>query len=991
MTAGAPARSDAVVYTIPPGVPFVDALAAGLLSRAANPAALPRMTLLLPTRRAVRSLREAFLRHSGGRPLLLPRMLPLGDLDEDELTLSELSEIEAWPDADVADLAPAIPPARRQLLLTRLIVADPRRDLTLDQAVHLAAELARLLDQVHTERLNFDRLADLVPENFAHHWQVTLDFLRILTEAWPRVLAEEGCLDPADRRNRVLAAQALAWRRDPPSEPVLAAGSTGSIPATADLLDVVARLPQGAVVLPGLDMDAPEDLWEDLPPSHPQHGMGRLLARLEVAPEAVRVWPACVGLTPPACADLVSMALRPAHAMGDWQARKIGEAALEGVHRIECATPQEEATAIALVLRETLVHPGRTGALVTPDRGLARRVAAELRRWAIDIDDSAGVPVDQTPPGAFLRLTARMVTESFAPVPLLAALKHPLMALGQSTQLCRAQARYLELVALRGPRPAPGLQGLRDAVPEAESALHAMLTALADATGPFQAVMAAAAPRIADLLAAHAAMAEALAATDAGPGQACLWAGEAGEAAALFVADIAAAADDHPAIDAAAYPALLDALMAGRAVRPRHGRHPRLHIWGLLEARLQHADTIVLGGLNEGTWPPEARASPWMSRPMQASFGLPLPERRIGLTAHDFVQAFCAPTVVLSRAARVEGSPTVPSRWLLRLATFTGNSPLEALWAEQSPWHHWAGLLDAPGEILPAQPPAPTPPVEARPRQLSVTQVETWMRDPYGVYARHILGLRALEHLDADPSLADFGSIVHRALDLFLKAGTGDSAAQSLDKLLAAGRAAFGGHLARPGVWAFWWPRYERIAAWLVEREWARRHTVARVHSEVKGHLVLDAPAGPFTITARADRVEELRDGTLAIVDYKTGQPPSKQEVAAGFAPQLPLEAAIARGGGFAGVPAKHVGALEFWRLGGTREAGAVRTAGDDPAALADQALEGLIRLVAAFDFAATPYRARPQPAAAPAYSDYGHLARIAEWSSGGEEGGDGQ
>ena len=644
---------------------------------------------------------------------------------------------------------------------------------------------------MHTERLSFDRLADLVPETFAHHWQVTLDFLHIVTEAWPRVLAEEGCLDPADRRNRVLAAQAAAWHHDPPTDPVLAAGSTGSIPATADLLDVVARLPQGAVVLPGLDRDAPESLWENLPPSHPQYGMGRLLARLGLAPADVRMWLAEVPATPPARADLVARALRPADAMDDWRARAIDEAALKGVHRIECATPQEEATAIALVLRETLVDKGRTGALVTPDRGLARRVVAELRRWAIDIDDSAGVPLDQTPPGAFLRLTARMVTEAFAPVPLLAALKHPLMALGQSPRSCRAQARHLELTALRGPRSAPGLQGVRDAVPATEAALQALLAALADAVEPFQAVMGQPSPRLADVLAHHAAIAEALAATDEGPGQARLWAGEAGEAAALFLADLAEAARDHPAIETAAYPALLDALMAGRAVRPRHGRHPRLHIWGLMEARLQHAHTVVLGGLNEGTWPPEVRASPWMSRPMQAKFGLPLPERRIGLTAHDFAQAFCAPTVVLSRAARVDGSPTVPSRWLLRLETFTGNSPLEALWAEQSPWRHWAGLLDAPGEIVPALPPAPMPPVEARPRRLSVTQVETWMRDPYALYARHILGLRALDPLDADPSLADFGSIVHGALDRFIKAGAGDSASESLDRAAGGGTGRF--------------------------------------------------------------------------------------------------------------------------------------------------------------------------------------------------------
>src|SRR6185312_11141598 len=432
-----PALADraARLFTIPPGVSFVDALAAGLLSETSgDPLALARYTILLPTRRARRALDDAFLRQSDGRPLLLPRTLPLGDLDPDDAMLvggDEATAMDSIP--ELADLPPAIPSLRRQLLLAQAVQTAGRASgsaMTIDQATRLAAELARLLDQVQTEQLSFDRLRDLVPADYASHWQLTLRFLSVLTEEWPRILAAEGCIDPAERRNRALAAQAEAWRRHPPADPVIAAGSTGSIPATAALIAVIADLPAGRVVLPSLDRDLDDEtraaVLDD--PSHPQHGLCLLLRRLEVAPSAVQPW-SDQGLpaTPPARAVFVHEALRPASTTEKWRALPPTSGdALDGVQRIDCAGPQEEAGVIALLLRAISEEPGKRAALLTPDRGLARRVAAELKRWDIDVDDSAGQPLDQTAPGAFLRLTAEMLAEELAPVPLLAALKHPL-------------------------------------------------------------------------------------------------------------------------------------------------------------------------------------------------------------------------------------------------------------------------------------------------------------------------------------------------------------------------------------------------------------------------------------------------------------------------------------------------------------------------------------------------------------------------------------
>jgi len=1002
----------AAVFTVPSGAAFGDALADGVLRRhGADPLSLPGITILLPTRRACRALTEAFLRRNEGGALLLPRLVPIGETDEDG----------AFPGADeepggaaVLELPPAVPALTRHMILTRLIL-DPRyapggMPPSPGQASRLAGSLAELLDQVQTEGLDFAGLRNLAPDAYADHWRIILEFLRLLTEAWPDVLAAIGGIDAADRRNRLTEARAAAWARTPPAGPVIAAGSTGSIPATADLLGVVARLPDGAVVLPGFDTEVTEEAADILPATHPQYGMVRLLRRIGVGLHEVQPWDSAV--RPASAPDRVALA-RAAMAPPDVPAPALFDpaAALDGVRLITCPGPQEEAGAIALALRRTLETPGRTAALVTPDRSLARRVAGELRRWGIEIDDSAGRPLADTAPGTLLRLAAACMVDRAAPVPLLALLKHPMAAGGMTPAAFRARVRTLELLALRGPRPAPGLAGLR-ALIEATAAdpdlaqetraqaagLLPWLDRLAEIVGPFLGLAETDGRlSVAALLDAHVGCAEALAATDGTAGGELLWAGEAGEAAAGFVAELgdAAATGAFPPIATDDYPALFDSLLAGRVVRPRYGRHPRLNIWGLLEARLQHADLLCLGGLNEGTWPADPGADPWMSRPMRADFGLPAPERRIGLAAHDFAQAFAAGSVLLTRAARVEGTPTVPARWLLRLENAlkaAGGEAAAALLTRQDDgddWLGWQAALDAPAAIRPADRPAPTPPLDARPRRLSVTQIETWMRDPYAVYARHILRLRPLDPIDADPGAAERGTMIHDALDGFVRAFPDRLPPDIAGALRTHGEVAFGDALTRPGVRAFWWPRFLAIARWFADEERNWRARLSRTATEVEGALAFAAPGGEFLLTAKADRVDLLADGTLGIVDYKTGQPPTKREVAAGLAPQLPLEAAIAMEGGFAGIDAAPVGVLEFWRLSGGDPAGERRPAGDDPAALAAAARDGLAALIARFDDPATPYLSCPDPARAPRFSDYEHLARVQEWSATGD-GGDG-
>ncbi len=984
------------VYTIPPGMPFVDTLAAGILERAGPaPEALTDVTVLLPTRRACRSLGDAFLRLSGGRPMLLPVMTPLGDLDAEELELSQ------WEDEGAlglsADLPPAVSGLRRQLLLTRLVFAFEERALdgtraSPEQAAGLAAELARLIDQVETERLDFGALENLVPFEKPRHWEKVLEFLSIATEMWPAVLAEEAGIDPSRRRNLLLETQAKVWRDTPPRGPVIAAGSTGTIPATADLLEVVAELDQGAVVLPGLDRSLDDASWQAVDVTHPQYGVVRLLVRLGVSRADVMDW---VGNgKAPARVGLLSEALRPAPMTHLWaEAEAPPVDAIEGLSRIDCPSPREEAGAIALMMREVLETPGQTAALVTPDRRLARRVAAELGRWGVEVDDTAGCPLAETPPGIFLRLAADCLASDVAPVPLLSLLGHPLAAGGEEPAAFRARTRRLNVHVLRGPRPAPGFEGLARTADMAATGTSEDLTDLAawikgldEMARPFARLLAKKGVLLGDLLAAHVAFAEALAATAAEPGMTRLWVGDDGESLAAFVAEVLETGHDFPPIKGADYPGLLTALMTGRVVRPRFGRHPRLAIWGLLEARLQQADLLILASLNEGTWPPEVKTGPWMSRPMQKTFGLPLPERRVGLSAHDFAQAAAAPRVVLTRAVRVDGTPTLPSRWLMRLDNLLGGHGMALPSAGK--YLEWADKLDESIKQGSLAPPRPAPPLEARPNRLSVTRVETWIRDPYALYAEQVLGLRPFDPLDADPGAAERGSIIHAALERFVAAYPDALPDDALTRLIDIGRDMFGDTLARPGVRAFWWPRFRRIADWFVDHERRRREeSVSPAAVEVSGRLELPVSGCTFTLTAKADRIDRLPCGGLAIVDYKTGIAPTAKQVRTGLAPQLSLEGAMVAAGAFDGLAAGTAADLVYLRLSGGRVVGEVRAMGDETPEVCRDALEGLKRRVAAYWNPDVPYLSRPRPMFAGRFSDYDHLARVLEWSVGGEDG----
>lgn len=1007
------------ICCIPTGVSFVDALAHGLmLETADDPLSLSAITVLLPNRRACRAVQEAFLRlgASGGRALMLPRLMPLGDLDDSELGLQGIA-LDFSLGEDLSDPLPAaIPNMRRHLLLARLVQAAAAAtlpgggDMSFDQAARLAAELARLLDQVETERLDLADIRNLAPAELAEHWQLTLRFLDILQQNWPEILRQEGAVDAAKRRNMLLERQARLWTERPPVHPIIAAGSTGSIPASADLIAAIANLPQGLVVLPGLDGQADGQQWNEISgdPAHPQFGLSQLLERLKTEPTKVWTWPHTLPdgprrPSPPSRGRIVNAALLPAEATKEWPAiaAKLGgeaELAWRDVQRIDCRTEQEEAGIIALMLREAVAQPAPyRAALVTPDRGLARRVAAELRRWNIVIDDSAGTPLSATGNGLYFRLIAEALAEELAPVPLLALLKHPLAAAGMAQLDFRRLVDLLELKVLRGPRPVPGLAGLEAALAAAERlsdrdrrairSLLDRLTALVGDLGTWAGDLP-----LADRLTAHVRLAEALASRPDAMGGSYLWHGEAGEALGGFVAEVLQASAGIAAIDANTYAALVAELMGNVDVRPRFGLHPRLFIWGPLEARLQQVDLMILGGLNEGIWPGDIAVDPWLSRPMRREFGLPALERKIGLAAHDFQQALGASQVVMTRAQRVGGKPSVPSRWLLRLDAFLRALGLIEPIEGPSQYRGWQLRLDRPEKIQATGRPAPTPGAKYRPNELPVTDIEKWMRDPYVLYARRILKLKPLDPLDQNADAADLGNLFHGILDRFLKETPLPLPDDAEARLLAIGEQQFGQHLARPAVWAFWWPRFRQMAAWFVGEMRAREDGLSSIATESTGILKIENVVPPFTLTAKADRLDVQRDGRLTIIDYKTGKPPNPRDVILGFSPQLPLEAAIASQGGFDKVPTAAVAALEFWHLKGGRGGATVVPVKDpdnkapvDPMTLAVDAYQGLKELVAHFSRDDASYIAEPRGDFGLAYNDYEHLARYDEWSNEGE------
>lgn len=979
------------VFSFAPGAPFAKSLAQLLLDETAgDPQKLAQYKILLPTRRACRSVRECFLRLSGGAPLFLPALMAIGDVDEQDLSLQMFGA-----DGRFLDIPPAMPALRRQLMLAKMLQAGGVFAEGREQALRLAESLGGFLDEMIIGDKDFSALSSLVPEEFSAHWQISLRFLEILSVHWPVILDENGMIDAAQRRNLLLHALADYWREFPPDAPVIAAGTTGSIPATANLLRVICAMPQGRLILPGLDAALNLESWQRLDESHPQFLMKALLDFLEVPRDSVCILGESLKKPGGGRSDLIREVMRPAVSSGQWT--RFGESIQQqgniedflcGLRLYTCDTSQEEAQVIALLMREALEEDGKTACLITPDRGLARRVAAHCLRWGIAVNDSAGESLMQTEPGIFLSLVIETARGQLDPAALLGLLKHPLCGLSMERAELGLAVQGLDRYFLRAeelrPRTLYDLAhgqapaGPKDAARIAGSICEIFSPLLAFNDGqpyPFEKIYEA-----------HLRVTEALAQIPEQSGASRLWSGEAGEAAALFLTELRDEAGRIEPLSFTDYLSLFSVLAERVTVRPRYGLHPRLSILGQLEARLVDADLVIMGGLNEGTWPAGSRHDPWLSLPMRKSLGLPGQERFAGQAAHDFAQAFCGPEVVLTRSRKVDGTPTVPSRWLQKMGAVLQACGTEISELSYGPHLRWARMMDDVAEVRPVSRPRPRPPAFFRPDRVSVTRVEGWLSDPYGYYARYGLGLRKLAALRMESDHALRGRILHKAFESFLSAYP-DALPDEAEALFYKHLQAAADVLAHePEALRFWIARMDGPVRRILAHERIWRERAQFYMTEASGTLALDVDGQAFRLYGRADRIDRRRDG-YALIDYKSGGNFSAKKLESADLPQLPLEALILERGAFMGDGPERrsfsgrVSYLGYWMVhAGNSDKADVSVEGDLKAliATAEDGLKGLIRH---YRDERTAYDNLPDPQRRPRYNDYEHLARVREWS----------
>lgn len=982
-------RLQPAIYNIAAHGGFADALAQGLIDRfAKDPLGLARGLIILPNNRARRAVHDAFVRLSEGG-LLLPQMAVIGDLELDESIGVALDSGEL-----ALDIPPSVDSLDRLLMLARLIEMESAAKgsaLLSKEALRLAREFARTLDQLTVEEIALKDLFDIdVEPELSGHWQDSLAFFRIIAEKWQVKLKDMGVVDEAARRNALFDQSVTAWKTNPPDHFVVAAGITTSAPAIARFLRAIAFLPDGMVVLPDLDMVMVDEEWDMLGPfepdaetgktgraqeTHPQYHMKLLLERMSIARGEIMRWPR-TGTS--GAAAKRSTALSNAFAIpkltSRWQSLDANERSLAGVQTVEALNSAEEAQIVGLLAREALETPERRVAIITPDRALAGRISAHLERWNIAADDTAGQPLSKKPEGIFFLALLSAATDGFPPAEFLALLKHPLVNAGDERLEWLTQVRKLDLL-MRGPRPAPGLAGIDSLFQSEDRRSKGLRQDLLPWWQEVRMIFEPAAKALSGAVDWGAMLAEIRQLADVlTNGQ--VWAGPAGRQLADFLSDMEDRAALGPMkIQSPEIASYFETFLTDMPVRPPYGGHPRIALYGLLEARLQQAELVICCGLNEGSWPQAITPDPWLAPMVRKSLGLPAQERQIGLSAHDLVGAMGAQNVVLTRAGRDGSGPAIASRFLLRLKAMCGDNLKEHPIVQE-----WARRIDKPEEPIRIEQPAPEPSAEQRRVKLSVTNVDRLIADPFAFYAAKIMGLGSLDMIDAEPSPAWRGSIIHDILDKWAKEDDYDP-----DSLKRRALAFLNERSSHPLMRTLWAPRLMEGLLWVadtVAQQRADGRTPAK--SEQKGSATI-AGVDLFGI---ADRIDRMADGSLGIVDYKTGGPPSNKAVKEGFALQLGLLGAIAEKGSFGGLSGTASG-FEYWSLakqGGKDNFGYIATPTNprspdkvEADQMVDHAVAEFTKAVTGYILGNEPMTAKLHPEYAP-YADYDQLMRLEEW-----------
>ncbi|WP_425039999.1 double-strand break repair protein AddB [Primorskyibacter sp. S187A] len=945
------------LFALPCGVDFGAEVVRGLQDRMrlSQPEDMARVELIVNTLRMQRRITAAF---DASPASFLPKIRLITSLVPEEASAQEQPSALAHRLGLVALVRPFL---------------EAQRDFApSSSAFDLADSVAGLMAEMEEEGVSLEALSNLTVSEQSKHWDRALSFLQIVLQ-----YAEQNSTGPTARDT--IDTLLRDWETSPPQHPIIIAGSTGSRSPAHRLMQAVARLPQGAVILPGVDTEMPRHGWRALASSkiqedHPQHRILALSRDLGLEVTDLPTWTHTAAPSPARNA-LASLALRPAPVTHAWLKEgphlQALDQALEDVTLVEAQTLRDEALAIALRLRKA-ADEGTSTALISPDRTLTRLVTAMLDQWGILPDDSAGIPLHLTAPGRFLRHVADLRSDRITAEKLLIVLKHPLChsVAGRNEHLRHTRDLELHLRA-EGP-PFPDARMILEfsqaiGAPDWGEWLVACLFADAPEDG---------ARPLAQQLLGHRGAAERLAAGIAAEGTGGLWEQLPGMAARRAMDGFAEAAPKGPDVTAQEYLALFQAILSREQQRDRDAGHPHIRIWGTLEARVMDAELLILGGLNEGSWPEAPAPDPWLNRAMRKEAGLLLPERRIGLSAHDFQQALGAKTVWLTRALRSDGAETVPSRWLNRLTNLLGGLPetgAPALKAARRRGAYWMALgqqFEAVARIAPAYRPSPRPPLDARPKKLSVTQIKTLVRDPYAIYARQTLGLRPLEPLAKTADAAMRGITVHRALEAFIEDGE-----ISQEAFLRTTAATLAEDVPWPEMRVLWQARLKRISEQFIADERLRQSEGHPVEFEPAGRSTI--PHLDFTLTAKADRIDLQSDGRIALYDYKTGHVPTHAEQRR-FDKQLQLMAAMAEAGAFEKLPATPVAKAEYLGLGLSPKIVSAPFGDGGPAQTWAELMD-LIEAMQSPGFGFTSRRAMQRDNDP---GTYDHLARFGEWDT---------
>ncbi|OFW96610.1 MAG: hypothetical protein A2977_03455 [Alphaproteobacteria bacterium RIFCSPLOWO2_01_FULL_45_8] len=808
------------------------------------------------------------------------------------------------------------------------------------------------LDEIRTEGISLTTLKNFSSvAGQAEHWEKIQKFLTLVSDHWDAILKDEKCVEPVTWQRRFMDIQADLLERDRTKAPIMIAGSLGTIPSTARLIKVISTLKNGVVILPGLQR---EQKKEFLSSRHPQFFLHRLLKKLNSAPEGVRELPSKEWNN----ASLFLEKIFDSRFTGPW----ILPPSMENIQYIETSDQGEEARIICISIRKALEEGKKKILCISSDPKLLHRVSAELGFWSLSVSVQKKSLLD-TQIGSFLHLATLWFSSPFPTVVMASTFKHSFVKKKKDVwnlfekYILRTWVGNASLLAIEHllERESAELEpDVCDRLKTFYETLKNHLVFVQEAQ-PLGFYLDKLESLIAWLLGSETDLENLFLelAPEEGVVFQQLWQ-DLKKSSALIMT--------HPKMLSEI---LFSLLQDHQIPNVSKGNNESIFLMSPAEARFMEADFKILAGLNEGTWPAELRVDPFFSSSMRETLGLPSLETRFSQSAHDFLSAICIPVpVLITRSLRVGGVPSVPSRFLSYLEmrmgaynlTFSQNKDLKV----------WARNLNSVSQKTDLQAPRPLPPVSQRPKRLSVTDVSILLRDPYSIYAKHILKLTRLEPFIPEEKSRLFGLFVHNFLHRW--APTSET---PMDVLLS-GRAKFLFELYLGPVEQsrFLWEKFSILFEWVKQQK-----KLANTSTEIKGEFSFAVEDHLFTLFGKADRVDWDQEGAI-LIDYKTGSIPPLSHVKEGKASQITLEALIFLRGGFSDLPPRlPLRDLQYWGLLSEE----ILSIKEDLSLLTAQTQQNLEQLISSFYKETTPYLSHPKGFIKE--GEYDHLARLQEWS----------